>query len=293
MAQQPVLIAVETNAESKHISDHGRRAAQTNQQPSRLMSVVEPPGYLYPEMELTSMAAYAREWQHRQLSLTRSFLARLGDGVHPKHVLVAEGHPVTRIAATAEELDASLIVMGLHNRSGLNRLLGSTTHGVLNETQRPLLAVHPEATPGQYRRVLVAVDTSAVASDVLTYARPYIDAAEQVAILSVTTPISELPPAPGTLGTATFSLSQIRDELHTEIIQQQARRLHNLGYDDQLLMVVQGNPRDEILKAASNMPADLIIMGTNNRNMLGRLLLGSTAHGVLNSAPCSVLVYSN
>ena len=296
MTAQPILIALETNAESNHICAHGRAIARANQQPFRLMSVVEPPSYLYPEMELTSMAAYAREWQHRQLCLARSFLARLADGIHPKHVIVDEGHPVSRITDTAETLDASLIVMGLHNRSGLRRLLGSTTHGVLNEVQRSLLAVHPDAAAPPYRKVLIAVDTSEVAADVLAYAKPYADSAEQVTVLTVTAPISELMPAPDALHSATFpvtkSLPELRADLRAEVVQQQSLMLSELGYHSQVLEVVAGKPRDEIIKAANHLAADLIIMGTNNRNMLGRILLGSTTHGVLNDAPCSVLVHS-
>ena len=44
-------------------------------------------------------------------------------------VAVKIAQPVDEIVATAQQLDASLVVMGVHNRKGLERLLGSTTHG--------------------------------------------------------------------------------------------------------------------------------------------------------------------
>jgi nucleotide-binding universal stress UspA family protein len=38
------------------------------------------------------------------------------------------------------------------------------------------------------------------------------------------------------------------------------------------------------------MRADLIVLGAASRSRVGRLLLGSTAHAVLNLAPCDVLL---
>ena len=46
---------------------------------------------------------------------------------------------------------------------------------------------------------------------------------------------------------------------------------------------------DEILKRASELPADLIVMGTHGRSGFDRLFLGSVAERVLVKAPCPVL----
>jgi nucleotide-binding universal stress UspA family protein len=50
-----------------------------------------------------------------------------------------------------------------------------------------------------------------------------------------------------------------------------------------------GNPIQEILRAASKLRSDLIVMGTHGRTWLGRLLVGSVAAGVVRAAPCAVL----
>jgi nucleotide-binding universal stress UspA family protein len=44
-----------------------------------------------------------------------------------------------------------------------------------------------------------------------------------------------------------------------------------------------------ILKAASELPAQLLVMGTHGRTGLSRIALGSVAEKVVRSAPCSVL----
>jgi nucleotide-binding universal stress UspA family protein len=51
-----------------------------------------------------------------------------------------------------------------------------------------------------------------------------------------------------------------------------------------------GDPAHEIICAATDWNADLIVMGTRGRTGLERLLLGSVARKVLQHAPCSVLI---
>ncbi|MBS0658721.1 MAG: universal stress protein [Verrucomicrobia bacterium] len=51
-----------------------------------------------------------------------------------------------------------------------------------------------------------------------------------------------------------------------------------------------GQPRDQIIKAARELPADLVVIGTHGYTGLKRLILGSTAEGVVRYAPCPVLV---
>lgn len=50
-----------------------------------------------------------------------------------------------------------------------------------------------------------------------------------------------------------------------------------------------GDPRDLIDRAAADLGADLIVIGTHGRRGIRRLLLGSVAESVLRTAPCPVL----
>jgi len=50
-----------------------------------------------------------------------------------------------------------------------------------------------------------------------------------------------------------------------------------------------GPPAEEILAAAEEEKADLIVMGTHGRGGLSRVLMGSVAEAVLRKAPCPVL----
>jgi nucleotide-binding universal stress UspA family protein len=51
-----------------------------------------------------------------------------------------------------------------------------------------------------------------------------------------------------------------------------------------------GKPASEIIKVASNWPADLIVMGSHGRGKIKGLLLGSVSQEVLHHAPCPVLI---
>lgn len=53
-----------------------------------------------------------------------------------------EGEPVTEIFRVAQEIDASLIVLGTHGRTGLSRLLmGSVAEQVVRKSACPVLTV--------------------------------------------------------------------------------------------------------------------------------------------------------
>jgi nucleotide-binding universal stress UspA family protein len=53
--------------------------------------------------------------------------------------------------------------------------------------------------------------------------------------------------------------------------------------------VTLGDTVDEILRAAAREAADLIVMGTNGRTGIGRLVMGSVAERVVRQAPAPVL----
>ena len=52
----------------------------------------------------------------------------------------------------------------------------------------------------------------------------------------------------------------------------------------------EGKPATEIVAAAKEWGADLILIGTHGRAGIGRVVLGSVAQAVLHQAPCPVLM---
>jgi nucleotide-binding universal stress UspA family protein len=57
-----------------------------------------------------------------------------------------------------------------------------------------------------------------------------------------------------------------------------------------LTFTPEGEPAEQIVKAAESWKADLVVIGSHGRGALGRMLLGSVAEAVMRRAPCPVLV---
>lgn len=55
-------------------------------------------------------------------------------------------------------------------------------------------------------------------------------------------------------------------------------------------VILEGKPAHEIVKFATDKNIDLIVIGTQGKKGIERLLLGSVAENVIRSAPCRVLV---
>lgn len=66
-------------------------------------------------------------------------------------------------------------------------------------------------------------------------------------------------------------------------------RLTQAGVPTEVVLVT-GAPTPHILKQANDCHADFIVMGSHGHTAIYDLLVGSTTHGVLKSAPCPVVV---
>lgn len=69
-----------------------------------------------------------------------------------------------------------------------------------------------------------------------------------------------------------------------------AARLEEEGVSHRIRELVRGNkPGEDLLAAADEEGADLIVIGMRRRSPVGKLVLGSNAQEVLLNAPCAVL----
>jgi nucleotide-binding universal stress UspA family protein len=84
-------------------------------------------------------------------------------------------------------------------------------------------------------------------------------------------------------------------ELTSDVVRRLERKLaadvslYHGGQGDVRSVVRVGDPVLEILRYAGESEADLVVVGTHGRDILGRLLLGSVAEAVIRRAPCPVL----
>lgn len=113
-------------------------------------------------------------------------VGRLGDaGTRDACAEVLDGEVARAICERAARLDAPLIVMSSHGRTGLTRSwLGSVADGVIRGTTTPVLVIRPTGAaqpfrhgqPEPYENVIVALDGSGFAAQILPHAIGLADA---------------------------------------------------------------------------------------------------------------------
>jgi nucleotide-binding universal stress UspA family protein len=200
------------------------------------------------------------------------------------------------ILERAEQLPADLIVMGTHGRSGFERLmLGSVTEKVLRKARSPVLTV-PSALSdvvpvgrGPFERILCGVDFSECSMSALRYASSL--AEESRARLTVVHVIELAPPAYDPLVGPPIDLPGYRQACETasrerlrNVIPAAVRRSTDIEE-----LIVCGKPHHEVLRIAEDRRSDLIVLGVHGRNVVDRMLFGSTVEPVVRRAHCPVL----
>ncbi len=289
-----VLCAVEPNDEAADTVQIAAEFARQRNGDLTLLHVVPPMWQPYADLNFTPVVEAQVALEEDLIKHARDTLESVANKADAscKDIIVTRGNPVHEIVEHAEELDDALIVMGVHNRRGLRRLIGSIAHGVLNATDKPILLTHASDDQNtSYETVLIAVDASSAANDVLRHARNFIDHAKKVEVITV---VPSLAATMGSLHASAFStawpLQDMQGEMATATRDTVSAAAAEVGIGADAVTVIEGDPAHEICTAAENQGADLIVMGAGQRNIVDRILLGSTAHGVLNNTPCDVYI---
>jgi nucleotide-binding universal stress UspA family protein len=225
-----------------------------------------PPGVEPAEYEL-AIVREAREKATAQVE-------EAGAAGAPLHVRA--GLAPQLINRIAEEVGADLVVIGAKAQPALARsLVGSTGRRVLYLAQRPVL-VASEARRAPFRRVLAAVDLSEQSVHVLraAWALAQADGAELRALYV-------LEPLPMVLVKAAKFDEEERLRHGREQMEKLLELVGLLGEDSVEARMRQGRAGHEILEAAQDWDADLLVVGTHGFGFFDRLLLGSTPLYVL------------
>jgi nucleotide-binding universal stress UspA family protein len=223
----------------------------------------------------------------------RSFLERAGVSTEA-HLIAEAGDPRSTIVDQALTTKADLIVIGTHGRRGFQRLLlGSVTESVLREAPCPVLTVSPHAAAATsdvvtFKRILCPIDFSPSALQALGFA---LDLARQAGGLVTLFHVVEWLPEDEPRVSAHFNVPEVRGYMVADAKQ----RLRALVAEESRTwceiedVSVSGRAHREILRAAEERSADLIVMGSQGRGGVGLALFGSTTQQVVRSAVCPVL----
>jgi nucleotide-binding universal stress UspA family protein len=130
-------------------------------------------------------------------------------------------------------------------------------------------------------RVLLAYDGSEPARRALARVARFMPDAS-IAIVSVAKPVYRDPRYAG------FA-DPNEENRHREALEEARSILAESGIEATTAAPV-GQAADEIVRAASESGADLVVLGARGLNPVKRLVLGSVSTKVLHEAPCDVLV---
>jgi nucleotide-binding universal stress UspA family protein len=249
-------------------------------------------------------------WNAEQLDDERKYLESIatemssGGSVSVTHAIL-HGEAVDMICQRAWDVDADLVVMTSHGRTGLSRSwLGSVADGVLRRSSIPVLMLRPVETKADrlaahrlFSHLLVPLDDSTLAIEILSSATALARSCNaRMTLLRVVEPV----PAVSFDITVPYSYQPlVRDQAATDGLVQDAQRqldeiarwlrgAENNTVDAQVIIadhVAQG-----IIDFAHGHNVDVIAMSTHGRGA-SRLLLGSVADKVLRAGELPMLLH--
>ena len=208
---------------------------------------------------------------------------------------VAEQHgdPAGVILLHANAGRFDLIVLGTHARTGVERLrAGSIAEQVTQRARCPVLIVPmPEkrrADPASFRNIVCPVDFTHASDAALRQALQLVKGGGRLTLLHVSRGLN---PLGATRYAYHFSVPEYARRLQQDAWQrmQDAVPVEARTMADVRARVVSGTPATEIARIASEIDADLIVMGVTSRGAIGRRLIGSTAARVIRTAARPVL----
>jgi nucleotide-binding universal stress UspA family protein len=204
--------------------------------------------------------------------------------------LVVAGDPFEGILSAANAVDADLIVLGAHRKQVLRDIfIGTTIERVIRIGPYPVLMVNGDAERA-YGNVLAAGDMSPPSARAIRVGKDLglFDGPRLTFVNGFLT-----------VGASLMARADItRDDIENHIAEERIRtgtelaafvRGEDLQVEDWALLVREGTPIEVIAATIKDVRPDLLLIGTQGRSGIPRVLLGSVAEQVLRSVEVDVL----
>ncbi len=262
--------------------------------------VPNPPTHLLQATQFYYEGMTMEEYEEDRRVEERGYLEKLaGDlspqlGSEPVPALL-EGGIAQAIERHAAAVEADLIVMTTHGRTGFSRTwVGSVADELVRHTRFPVLLIPPtEGEPDilsevEIDHILIPLDGSSRAEGILDRAVALAMAtAARITLLSVVA-------ADVSLGTRMipFPAGHLRERHHRaqEYLEAVASRLGEGSISAEVQVLEHTIPARAILAAAHEAGADVIALATHGYRALTRAILGSVADKVLRASPIPIMI---
>lgn len=282
MSWNPIVVGIDGSPEAAWAAALGADIAETAGTTCHLVYAT---GKVAAAVPLAKPADSTEDLAAAQIAEARERVLHGLWGVVPtellERVVIRVGDPAVVLKSVVRKVGAELVVLGGKHHSVIGRwLAGSTGVDVARRTDVPLLVTGSGRAP--IRRVLVAVDVSTAAQHTIAAAERYASVfGAQLRVISVLEPPPPVPGAPSYHGAEYFNVLEERVIQHVWPLVK-ARDVEKF--------VRYGMPVDLIKQEAAAWEAGLVVVGSQGKDWVDRLLIGSVTERLLNNLPTSLLV---
>jgi nucleotide-binding universal stress UspA family protein len=279
-----VMVPIDFSQPSRMALEYGIALARVVRARITLIHVIEPePVLAATERERAKIESDRRETALRKVE---ELVAPEDEDDLDLRIVIRSGNARKEIPAAVDEQHVDMVVLGTHGRGRLGRfVLGSTTEGLLRKLPVPVITVSHVMSPRPFKRILFATDLSDSSHGAFIFA---LDMARKLRADILALHVMGAPTmAAGELGMTV--------EPNQSALEEVRRRLRTLAKEGQVwgiavhVSIADGVAATQIMEAAAESQADLILLAIESKGLIERTLLGTTAERVVREAGIPVL----
>jgi nucleotide-binding universal stress UspA family protein len=217
------------------------------------------------------------------------------------------GSPKVELTKISQSKKYQMMIMGTHGRKGISRMfLGSVAEEVVRRSQIPIFVLGPNAqkksqvpSGGEKLRVLVATDLGAGSAAAEKFAVDFAKKTGATIVLLHCSFQGKDPMIQIALSTpdGQRAVSELFKGLHKSLalkIRKKQKKITDDGVDCEIVLDERYIFSEKsVAKAIEQKDIDLVVTGTNARNLFGKAYFGSMTRQTILNAPVPVVVVRN
>lgn len=280
--QGPIVVATDGSPGAAGAMRAAAALSAARKVPLKVIAVTEPPPLVIADygLAMAPLGSSDVRIEHRRKEVEAQIKELLGEG-HASTLEVKEGDPAGMISRLSREADASVVVLGLGHHDLIRRLMGGEVAlQVLRISRVPVWAVPAHFTELPTRMVVAcdfgegsrlaaqaALDLfSGVTQIHLVHVAPRIDIQPEAIIAGIGSPADLEPAFADFIGSLDIPLGVTLEKVTRN-----------------------GKPSSAVIGYAKSIQADIVVTGSRGGGFLDRIMIGSTATGIVRGAESSVL----